>query len=62
MAESNGAESIGKDWRDLCAAAVEEPDPEKLVSLVNQILQAFDEGDRKIAAHTPHDRGYSQSC
>jgi hypothetical protein len=37
------AESNGKDWRELCAAAAEEPDSEKLVSLVNQILLAFDE-------------------
>lgn len=30
-------------WRELCAAAAKEPDPEKLFSLVNQILQAFNE-------------------
>ena len=43
MAESNG--SSGTDWRELCAAASEEPDSEKLVSLVHQILQTFDELD-----------------
>jgi hypothetical protein len=41
------AESKGKDWRELCAAAAQEPDSEKLVSLVNQILQAFDERDQE---------------
>ena len=37
------AHTNGKDWRELCAAAVEEPDSDKLVSLVNQILQASEE-------------------
>jgi hypothetical protein len=31
-----------KDWRELCAAAATEPDPEKLSSLIRQILVAFD--------------------
>lgn len=38
----------GTDWRELCAAAVKEPDSEKLVSLVNQILQAFEERDQAV--------------
>jgi hypothetical protein len=41
------AESNRKDWRQLCAAAAEEPDSEKLISLVNQILQALDERDQR---------------
>jgi len=36
------AERTRKDWRELCAAAAEEPDPDKLVSLVKQIIQAID--------------------
>ena len=46
------AESKGKDWRELCAEAAQEPDSDKLISLVNQILQAFDEKDdhdKKVA-------------
>jgi hypothetical protein len=35
----------GKDWRELCAEAAEEPDSERVASLVNQILQAFDDVD-----------------
>lgn len=35
----------GRDWKQLCAAASEEPDSDKLVSLVHQIIQAFDEDD-----------------
>jgi hypothetical protein len=46
------AESKGKDWRELCAAAAQEPDSEKLVSLVNQILQAFDERDQEVILST----------
>lgn len=37
----------GKDWRELCAAAVEEPDSERLVSLVRQILEVFEERDQE---------------
>jgi hypothetical protein len=40
------AQRNGKDWRALCAAAVEEPDSEKVVSLVNQIIQALDDHDQ----------------
>ena len=52
--DGNGCESNGEDWRKLCAAAVEEPDSEKLVSLVHQILRAFDERDQavKLSART----------
>jgi hypothetical protein len=32
-------------WRELCAAAAIEPDSDKLVSLVEQILEAFDEDE-----------------
>jgi hypothetical protein len=42
MAESNQA-----DWRELCTAAAEEPDSEKLVSLVNQILDVFDDRQKE---------------
>lgn len=42
---SGNNKSNGKDWRELCAAASEEPDSDRLVSLVHQILQAFEELD-----------------
>jgi hypothetical protein len=43
------AERQRKDWRELCAAAAEEPDPGKLVSLVRQIIQAIDRrGQRSL--------------
>ena len=31
------------DWRDLCAAASIETDPQKLASLVTQIIDSLDE-------------------
>jgi hypothetical protein len=42
------AESNRKDWRELCAAAAKEPDSEKVVSLVHQILRALDERDHTV--------------
>ena len=39
---------VGRDWRELCAAASEESDPERLFSLINQILEAFNESDREM--------------
>jgi hypothetical protein len=64
MADSPETESPRKDWRELCAAAVIEPDSERLVSLVHQILQALDEGDhaailsdaRRQSSGRPHNR------
>ena len=42
------AESNREDWRELCAAAAKEPDSEKLFSLVNQILKAFDARQERL--------------
>ena len=39
MADLN---EVGKGWLELCAAASQEPDSEKLGSLVNQIIEALD--------------------
>jgi hypothetical protein len=47
MAESNRI-----DWRELCAAAVKEPDSEKLADLVDQIIKALDERALRLAAPT----------
>jgi hypothetical protein len=41
---SGMAKGNSRDWRELCAAAAQESDPEKLSSLVSQIIQAIDEG------------------
>ncbi len=47
-------ESERKDWRQLCAAAAD-ADSEKLVSLVNQIIEALDERDQKLPPATTRD-------
>jgi glucose-6-phosphate dehydrogenase assembly protein OpcA len=47
----------GKDWRELCAAAAKEPDSKKLVSLINQILEALEKRDPLAAPlSAPRDR------
>jgi hypothetical protein len=48
----DGQPRTGKDWRKLCAAASQETDSGKLVSLVDQILRAFEE---------QYDQAYSDS-
>ena len=42
-------EKFGVPWRELCAAAAREDDPEKLVVLVKQIVNALDEQRRPVA-------------
>jgi hypothetical protein len=44
-----------EDWRELCKAAANEPDPEKLMVLVDQINRALDE--RGIHRHLPEETG-----
>jgi hypothetical protein len=55
--------SKGKDWRELCAEVAEEPDSERVISLVNQILQAFDECDqKKVVAAERHADVSGEDC
>jgi hypothetical protein len=44
-----------EDWRELCAAAAKEPDSDKLFSLVNQILKAFDDRQEGSKSSEPID-------
>jgi hypothetical protein len=39
------AEGNQTDWRDLCAAAANEPNSERLADLVDQLIKALDERD-----------------
>lgn len=41
-----------KDWRDLCAAVSTEHDSNKLGSLVQELIAALDEHERKPSAST----------
>jgi hypothetical protein len=46
-------ESNREDWRELCAAAAKEPDSDKLFSLVNRILEAFDDPAKQLKSGEP---------
>ena len=35
-----------KDWRELCKAAANEPDPEKLKDLIIELTKALDDRDK----------------
>jgi hypothetical protein len=36
-----------KDWRELCKAAANEPDPEKMMELIAELIKALDEHEKK---------------
>jgi len=44
-----------KDWRELCKAAANEPDPNKLMALVAEITKALDERDARLNATRAND-------
>jgi hypothetical protein len=40
------ADGIHKDWRELCLAVTDESDSTKLTSLVQELIEALDKGER----------------
>jgi hypothetical protein len=40
------ADGMQKDWRELCAAVTNESDSTKLSSLVQELIEALDNGER----------------
>jgi hypothetical protein len=40
------ADSMQKDWRELCVAVANERDSTKLTSLVQELIEALDRGER----------------
>jgi hypothetical protein len=40
------ADGMQKDWRELCIAVTSESDPTKLGSLVQELIEALDHGER----------------
>ncbi len=46
-------ETNREDWHELCAAAANEPDSKKLISLVEQILKAIDGQHKKQMPSDP---------
>jgi hypothetical protein len=46
ISEVNMADSMQKDWRELCVAVTNESDSTKLTSLVQELIEALDRGER----------------
>jgi hypothetical protein len=40
------AEDKQKDWRELCVAVTNEKDSRKLISLIQELIEALDRGER----------------
>ena len=40
-------DGLQKDWRELCAAVTNETDSMKLTSLVEELIEALDQGERR---------------
>jgi hypothetical protein len=40
------ADGTQKDWRELCVAVTNESNPTKLSSLVQELIEALDQGER----------------
>ena len=50
------ADGLQKDWRELCAAVTNETDSTKLTSLVQELIAALDQGERRwLPAIPPSD-------
>ncbi len=50
-----------KDWRELCKAAANEPNPKKLMALVAEITRALDERDGRRNVTRDHNNGVDLS-
>ena len=46
MSDGMQADGMKKDWRELCAAVTNESDSTKLSSLVQELIEALDNGKR----------------
>ena len=46
MSDGMQADGMKKDWRELCAAVTNESDSTKLSSLVQQLIEALEKGER----------------
>lgn len=44
--ELNMSDGMRKDWRDLCVTVANESDSTMLTSLVQELIEAIDEGER----------------
>jgi hypothetical protein len=46
ISEVHMADGMQRDWRELCAAVANESDTTKLSSLVQELIEALDKGNR----------------
>jgi len=46
ISEVNMADGMQKGWRELCVAVTNESDSTKLTSLVHELIEALDKGER----------------
>ena len=46
ISEVDMADGTQKDWRELCVAVTNEMDSTKLTSLVQELIEALDKGER----------------
>ena len=46
LSEENMVDDTQKDWRDLCVAVTNEKDSRKLISLIRELVEALDRGER----------------
>jgi hypothetical protein len=42
------ANDMQKDWRELCVAVINETDSTRLISLVQELTEALDRGERRL--------------
>jgi hypothetical protein len=42
----NMADGMKRDWRELCVAVTNEKDSTKLISLIQELVEALDRGER----------------
>ena len=47
------ADGMQKDWRELCVAVTNETDSTKLTSLVQELIEALDKGERGWRSQHP---------
>jgi hypothetical protein len=47
------ADGMQKDWRELCVAVTNEKDSTKLSSLIQELLEALDRGERSWRYPSP---------
>jgi hypothetical protein len=56
------ADGMQPDWRELCAAVTNESDHTKLSSLVQELIEALDRGERSLRHTLPNASATNQEA